>query len=779
MFWGGIACVVASAMPICRADDPPTSTAPPAETGKQAEGARVLVVEMQGTRAVAKDTCLARVQLRAGMTYEDHIVSEDIRRLYSLGYFTDVQVKTDALADGVKVIFVVAEKAAIHAIEVEGATHLAVKKIRELLKVKPGELFDPRKLKDGVEQVKNQYHRQGYFQAEVGTTATTEQAANTTTIYVVVDEGPRMRVAQILIEGNLAFSEGKIRRLLKTKPRWLFASGAFNEQTLEEDLERLRAFYRKQGYQDVAVTNEVRVGPSGDALYVHLRIAEGLQHRVGQVTVLGTVLFPEHELRRLLRLKPGAVYSTDALQEDVRAIKQYYGDRGYINAQVEPETTLDQTTKRVGLAFRMTERELAYVQRIEVRGNLHTKDVVVRRELRIHPGEPFNGQKIRRSLERLYNLGIFEEVSVDTQPLAQPNHADLIVDVKEAKTGSFSFGGGFSSVDRLLGMVELEQRNFDWRNYPTFTGAGEDLRFRVEIGSVRRYFDLSFTEPWVFGYPWSLGLDAFNRTRLRSESLGLAYEEERRGAGIRLAKELTEALRLDVGYQLSRVVISNITDDASTDLKAEAGRNYVSVAGTTLTWDTRDNRFDPTRGVLIFSSADLAGGVLGGDKDFYRVQGGASSFLPHAGRFVFESRLRGGIVNNYSKTTSVPIFERFFAGGANIIRGFRENRVGPRDPASDDPIGGEAVFVGSVEEVMTVVKDEHGKPILKSSVFFDVGNVWRRVGDFGGSLKSGTGVGLRVNTPIGPLRLDVGFPVSQLNGEKRRPRLHFNISRSF
>ena len=299
------------------------------------------------------------------------------------------------------------------------------------------------------------------------------------------------------------------------------------------------------------------------------------------------------------------------------------------------------------------------------------------------------------------------------------------------------------------------------------------------MGTVRRFFDLSFTEPWIFGYPLSFGVDAFNRTRLRSRNLGFAYEEEQRGAGIRLGREFADLVQVNLSYQLFRTVISNVVSEASADLKAEEGRKTVSVGGIAVTLDTRDSRFDPTRGSVLFTSADLAGGVLGGNKDFYRLQGGASFYAPHFGRFVFESRVRTGVVNAYGNSSEVPIFERFFGGGSGTIRGFRERRVGPRDPKSNDPIGGEAMFIGSLEEVMTLVKDEKNRPILKGSGFFDVGDVWRRVGDYGQSFKAGVGIGARVNSPIGPVRIDVGYPVSKVADEDRKLRLHFNISRNF
>jgi len=756
-----------------------TSVAMPSRRLWAQEGERLIAVDVSGTTTIAKETILSKVQTKPGGPYQDAIVSEDIRRIFALGYFTDVQAAVEPSPEGLKLIFVVKEKPAIASVQVQGNRRLRPAKVRELLEVGEGDLYDPRKLKEGVDRLKAEYVRKGYPQCEVVSKVEVNEAANTATIYLLIDEGPRLRIAQVLVEGNEAFSDRRIRRLLKTRRRRWFRPGRYSEQVLEEDVERIRTFYRRAGYQDAEVRHTVYRDPAGVGLDVHFAIREGLQHRIGQVAVAGTVLFPEREIREVITLKPGSVYHEEALQEDLRLIKQYYGDRGYIHAQVTPNVQLDQETKRVNLTYQITEEELVYVNRIEIQGNLRTQDVVIRRELRIFPGEPFHGAHIRKSIDRLYNLGYFEEVSVDTQPTEHAEREDLVVKVKEAKTGSFSFGGGFSSIDRLVGLVEVEQRNFDWRNVPSFTGAGQDLRFRVEVGTVRRFFDLAFTEPWIFGRPVSFGLDAFSRTRLRSSSLGLAFEEEQQGGGIRLGKEFSDEIQVGTTYQLFRTEVSDVAAEASADLKAEEGRSTISMAGISVSLDRRDNRFDPTRGLFAFTSADLAGGPLGADRDFYRWQGGLSHYRPHAGRFVFESRARAGIVSAYSDTAEVPIFERFFGGGSGTIRGFRERRVGPTDPTSNDPIGGEATFVGTLEEVMTVVTDERGRPIFKGSAFLDVGDVWKDVKDFGESFKAGTGLGARVNTPIGPVRLDLGFPLTDVGDETRKPRFHFNLSRSF
>lgn len=756
-----------------------TQARPGDSESRAGEGERILELEVRGASTIAKETILAKVQTKPGFTYQDMMVSEDIRRLFALGYFTDVKADVEPLSGGIRLVFVVVEKPAISAIQFEGQRFLRKERLLQLFAVKSGELYDPRKVKEGIDLVKAEYARKGFSEAEIVSKAEINGKDNTATVYLVVDEGARMRIRGILVEGNQAFNDRRIRKVLKTKIRRWFRSGAYNEQVVDEDLERVRAFYRKYGYQDADVTHTVYRDPAGRGLLLHLKITEGLQHRVGEVAIAGARLFPDKEILRVITLKPGSVYSQEAMQEDLRLIKQYYGDRGYIHAEVTPDPQLDSTNKRVNLTFRIQEYTLVTINRVDIQGNLRTKDIVVRREMRAYPGDRFDGAKIRKSIERLYNLGYFEEVTVDTQPTPSSDREDLILKVKEAKTGSFSFGGGFSSIDRLVGLVELEQRNFDWRNFPGFTGAGQDVRFKVEVGTVRRYFDLSFTEPWIFGYPVSLGLDVFNRTRLRSRNVGLAFEQESRGGGFRLGKEFFDQLNTSIGYQIFRTEISDVVDEASADLKAEQGVNTISEGSLQVAFDRRDNRLDTTKGFYAFASTDLAGGLFGADRDFYRLQAGASYYLPHFKRFVFESRIRTGWVNAYGDSKEVPVFERFFGGGSGTIRGYEERRVGPRDPSSNDPIGGETTLLMTAEEVMTLVKNEQGKPIIKGAVFIDVGDVWRRVADYGESLKVGAGVGTRLNTPIGPIRLDLGFPFSDVAGEKRKPRFHFNISRSF
>ncbi|MDD2679869.1 MAG: outer membrane protein assembly factor BamA, partial [Candidatus Omnitrophica bacterium] len=431
----------------------------------------------------------------------------------------------------------------------------------------------------------------------------------------------------------------------------------------------------------------------------------------------------------------------------------------------------------------ITENQITYVDKIKIRGNIKTRDLVIRRELRIHPGDRFDGEKLKRSKERLQNLGFFEDISYDTEETPSPDKKDLIVDVKESKTGSFSFGGGYSTVDSLVGFIEVEQKNFDWRNWPYFTGAGQDLKIRASFGTVSSGFDVSFTEPWLFDYPITFGFDAYRKTHKRDTDVGYGYDEKVTGGDLRLGKEISEYVRADITYRLDSIEISNI-DNGAEDLLREEGKNVISSITPGITFDNRDNIFDTRKGNLVTGSVEFAGGPLQGDKNYWKFFGRASHYFPMPRNASLEIRGRIGLSQPYGNSDNIPIYERFFAGGAYTIRGYKERAVGPIDPSTQDPLGGDSMLIGNLEYLYPIFS------FLKVAVFYDIGNVWEKLGDFcsskdtnknTGKFKSSFGLGFRIRTPVGPMMLDYGIPMDKAPGETTRSsgRFHFSVSNSF
>lgn len=739
----------------------------------------VTAIEVTGNKTISSNTIISKMKTRPGTPYQENVISDDLKRLYLLGYFSDIKIDTQDFKEGLKIIINVTERPVIEKIAFSGLRHLTMteQKLKETLKSKEAQYLDYPSLSEDAETLRKLYEKKGFSQAEINYLADIDKETNKAKVEFNIIEGKKVRIKDIRVEGNKAFSERRILKLLKTKRAWFFNPGTLKDEVLDEDIERIKSFYHREGFADAAVDYEVKAGAKKEFLYIAIKIDEGKKYLVGNVAVAGNREIPEKDiLARIKECSPGKVFSLDALKGDVSNIQGLYFDRGYIFAQVQETTSLNTYTGRIDIAFNIVENEIAYVDKIKVRGNVKTRDVVVRRELRIKPGDRFDGEKLRRSKERLQNLGFFEDVSYDTEDSDQPDKKNLVVEVKESKTGAFSFGGGYSSVDKLVGFVEIEQKNFDWKNFPYFTGAGQNLKFRASLGTITESFDLSFTEPWIFDYPVSFGFDAYKRSRQRETDVGYGYDEDTAGGDLRLAKELSEYVKADWMYRFDTITIANITQNATNDLKSEEGTNTISSMQFGLSYDSRDNVFNTYKGDLLSGSLELAGGPFGGDKDFWKSSGRASHYLPLFRGSVLEFRGRFGIANPYGDSKKVPIYERYFAGGAYTVRGYRERKIGPVDAVTSDPLGGNSMLVGNIEYTYPLYD------FFKLAAFYDTGNVWEKLRQIGsGGFKSGFGLGFRIKTPIGPVMLDYGIPLNKEPGEEKTGggKFHFSMSHGF
>jgi len=721
----------------------------------QQEEVKITSVEVEGNKIVSTATILTKIKTRPGDRMSQQTVDEDIKRLYSTGFFTDVSADIRPYQGGQMVRFHVQERPLVSGIVITGQRHFREAKLREEIKTKEQELLDRRELKQDVERIKQLYRTKGFYLVEVATDVKVDEATNKATIFFTLTEGRKLRVLRVVFQGNQHLSSRRLRKAMATKQAWAFITpGYYRPEVLKEDEERIKALYRAQGYSDAEATAESSFDERKRWMTIRVTVKEGPRYLLGGITFRGVQQVPIDQVQKELKLVAGEPFSQDRMYEDVGKIQAAYFSKGYMAASVEPATVLNPETKKVDVTYTVTEGSIATVGRIIIKGNVKTRDGVIRRELRLNPGDRYDGEKLRRSKERLYNLGYFEEVTMETVPSDQTSQRDLVVSVKEAKTGEFSFGGGFSSVDSFIGFAEIAQRNFDIFNWPTFVGGGQEMKLQVTAGTRRRNFTLSFTEPWIFGRPYLFGFDLFHTTRTTGE--GYSFELRREGGDLRLGHTLGDYNRVDMTYRLENVKVSNVSNNASSALKNELGSNLISAVRFEYTHDTRDNIFNPKKGLILESGIELAGTVLGGNKDFWKWTGGGGVFFqPLVEDQVLEFHLKTGLAEELAGSDSVPIFERFFAGGSDTIRGYKERRVGPRDPFTRDPIGGNSMAIFNAEYTIPVVD------FLKVATFYDTGNVWSRVSDFAqGGFKSGTGAGVRIKTPFGPVKLDYGWPVN-------------------
>ena len=742
---------------------------------------KVTAIEVQGNRFISSTVILSKIKTRLGSVYSTNIISEDIKRVNELGYFSDIKIDTQDFEQGLKVFIMVTEKSLIGKIVFKGLFSRIIReeKLKETIKLKEGQYLDEVQLKEDLKTIKDACVKKGYPQAQIAQKREINPETNKVILTITIDSGARMKIKKFDIRGNKNLKTKRLIKLMKSRRAGFFSSGFYKEDLLGDDIERLKSFYRREGYTDVKIDYETGFGAKKGWMFVVIRIEEGKKYIIGQVRTKGNAVFSEGQITKSLKaIGAGKVFSPEGMHEDASNIQSLYFDQGYIFAQAFESSYLNPETDRVDVTYSIDEGIIGYVDKIKIQGNIKTKDKVIRRELRIYPGERFDGDKLKRSKERLRNLGFFEEVGYDIEPAdsLSISKRNLVVDVKESKTGEFSFGGGYSSVDKLIGFAEIAQKNFDWRNFPYFTGGGQDLRFRAELGSITSNFELSFTEPWMFDYPVSFGFDAYRRARNRETDVGYGYGEKRTGGDLRLGKELNEYLRADTMYRIEEVDISNVSGNATADLIKEVGTNIISSMQFGLTRDTRDNVFNPSKGYVLAGTFELAGGPFGGDKDFVKVTTANSKYFGWFNSSVLELRLRAGLTDAYANSSAVPIYERFYAGGAYSIRGYHERKIGPIDPVSKDPIGGDAMLVGNIEYLYPIVD------FIKGAAFYDVGNVWKKMSDFAsGNYKAGFGFGVRVKTPIGPMRLDYGWPLNKEPGEpaKGKGRFHFSLSHGF
>ncbi len=763
----------ASAQP---AEAVPAAAAQPYAAEEAVVGKLVKSIDIQGNKSIGIATILTKIKTRVGQEYRQNVISDDLKRLYNTGYFSDVRVDRKEEGDGLKVIIFVEEKSIIDVITFSKIKYFNKRVLLSKIKTQVGKFLDKKALNDDVATIEEMYQKKGLSQVKVDVESVVDATTNKASLHFLIREGFRVKVHKISILGSKVYRAGQVIKVMKSRSNWIFNSGFLKEDVLTEDMDRIQAFYEKNGYIDAKATYQIVERKQG-IVDVDVTVVEGKRYYVGDIQVKGAAVISEPEILLSMKdIKKGKIFSKQKLADDVANIKSMYFDKGYIFAKVNESTSLNNETGQVDLKLDVEEGGIAYINKIRVQGNTQTRDIVVRRELRMYPGDQFDGVKMRRSKERLNNLGYFDEVGFDIQDTNEPQKKDLVVDVKEAKTGSFSFGGGYSTVDQLIGFVELEQRNFDFANWPSLTGGGQQVSARLEAGSSHNNAIVSFTEPWLFDYPVSGGFDLYRTEYLRENSTGYAYDQTRIGTKLRVGKEINEYLSAAGYYRIEDVKIGNFADGVSQDLIAEGGKSTLSVVGGSLTKDKRDSKITPTKGWVLTGSTDFAGGPVGGDKDFYRLETSGAYYVPFRFNSVLEFNGRIGMVDAYGSAKKVPIFERYFGGGARSIRGYKERGVGPKDSLTDDAIGGEGLVTGTVEYTIPLID------VIKFATFFDTGNVTAKYGDIlSQSFNSGVGIGFRVKTPIGPMNLDYGVPLNKLPGQDKRGtgRFYFSVSRGF
>ncbi len=765
-------------------------------------GALVREIELRfvGPETVNRAVLNANIQTRVGRPFSHDEIEGDVRQLIATGYFSDVRVFEEPAADGVKIIYQVQGKAKIKEVTVSGYKQFKEERLKRDLNLKAGDILDERKAHLDAQKLVELYQKSGYPDVQVKPQINVDQDTGQALVRYEITEGPRVFIKRIVFSGNreipsskgmLWWHEGLVKTM-KTRRRWwgswLADSGMLREEQFREDLEALRDYYRARGYLDMEIRNTriERVSPKW--MVIHIEIFEGQQYKVGEVRLEGNKLFPTTELEKKLKMTTGQTFTPDGLSKDIKAIQDYYGTRGYIDTNVRSVRVPNVETGRIDLTYEIREGELTYIERIDIRGNTRTKDKVIRRELAVAPGEIYDTVRVDRSVNRLKNMGYFSKVDAQPEPTRVPGRKNLVLGVEEQRTGTLTFGAGFSSIDNLVGYIEMTQGNFDLFNWPRFTGGGQKLRLKVTLGLERQDYVMSFVEPWFLDQRLALGVDAFHR---EASYLSNVFDETRTGGGVRLEKALNEFMRVELQYSLQSIGLEVDEDkDPSEEMRSQDGRSLRSAMTVTLVRDSRDSVFLTSRGNRTEISAEIVGGPLGGDVSVYKLNVRSTVYFPFFNNHVFQLLGAAGVVDAYGATrgsggtvteaddtvvrvNDVPIYDRYFLGGANTLRGFSYRMVGPKD-VTGEPIGGNTYANATAEYTVPIIERVRG------AVFFDIGGVWRKAYEFDvNDLRADVGLGVRLNLPIGQLRLDYGYPVWTDAESGRSGRIQFGVGYQF
>lgn len=724
---------------------------------------------VEGNDRVEEEAIRVRLKSRTGAPLDEAAVDADLRALYGMGFFDDVTVELEERNGSRALVFRVDERPLIREIAVSGSKKIDEEEIEAALKIRPNTIYDPVKVRAGIAEAKKLYEKKGYLDATIEPQRR-DLGGNQIALTFAIDEQRLVRVKKLHIEGAQAFSQRRLKSILQTKERWflswLTGAGNLDSEILKTDTERLVAFYYDNGYIDVKV-DEPKVERRDDGLHVTIKVDEGPQFTIGEIGIGGDTIPDMERAREALSLESGDVFRSSKLRADINALTEVYGDEGYAFVNVTPDTQIDPKARTVDIKYAVSKGPVVHIDKILISGNTKTRDKVVRREIELEEQRKFGGAKLRRSKLRLQRTGFFEDVNVTTRKSDQEDQLDLIVDVKEGSTGTFSAGAGISSGETFLFNVRLQEINL--------FGRGHRLVFNADFGTLRRNISVDFTEPYLFDTELLLGVRAFNWE--------FEFDDFTRGGTggtIRFLYPLTalgfrdlvgfslEDTRVGLEYRLELTEIKDVDQFTSPIIRAEQGKSLISSVTPRLFRDTSNHPFNPTEGSIQDFSVETAG--LGGDAKFVKFEGRLRWYFPvwqseDWGTFVITPGATYNYGIGYGDQLELPLFERYFPGGINSIRGFDILSLGPVNTVTDsagnvvrrDRIGGSQQFVSNNEFIFPIV-DSLG---LRGVVFFDAGNAFSAAQGFQfDEVRLSTGGGIRWMSPIGPLRIELGFPLN-------------------
>jgi outer membrane protein insertion porin family len=725
-------------------------------------------VAVDGLGNVRQRTVLSAIGLKKGKLYSADASREDIRAILDLGFFDNVEVRFDG-ATGI-LTYEVSEKPYIEKINFKGNKEFSEGKLKSQSTLKAKDYYDLAKFEETKSKILTYYRDRGFADCNMEVYPTVDSETNKMTITFLITEGNKITIGGVDIEGVISFKKKKVVKLMKTKPKKVF-----KEETYQTDLKTIEAFYKNSGFMDYKfITSSTTYNEERTQMYIVLNISEGVKYHVGEITYSGNYAVNEKQMKKVIKVKKGDVFDQSKVYETMQGVYESYSDKGYLHSVVEPSFDKGDEEGVVDVNLSITENSVVYVGSIYVDGLVSTKEKVIRREVLLKEGQVLSAGKVRRSMEKIYNLGFIESAEPQILPTGSSDIMDLVFSVTEGKPGMITAGAGYSSVDYFVGSIQFQHMNL--------FGLGQRLNLMWEFGARRQNYEIDWTDPWILNKNASLTLSAYNIERIRDYAeTSDAYKENRLGASVRVGPRISDYIGLMFGYTYEHVRLFDFDSDQLKDeieKATELSRDRTSSLMAQIVYDSRDYIFDPSRGNRQVANIQFAGGPLGGNVNFIKGTVRSSWFIPTFWKFVLSFNFNAGYISSYGGQDSVPIYEKFYIGGADTVRGYKyRTEIG-------DYNGGVFMTVANVEYKFPIVA-EKGRTILQGAFFYDIGGTWAKMNDINFSigtednnLRSGVGFGIRFATPVFPLRLDWGYGLNHKEGETLQ-QFYFTIGNVF
>ena len=743
-------------------------------------GKTVGTVQLQGLSRASEQLIRAKLEVQPGQPYNPHAVARDIRRLYDLGFFSNIKVDAAESGTTLNLTYIFEEKRVIGEVKIIGNKKIKARAIKGAISWKEGDSFTTEGYDTEREALRKLYQSKGFPNAAVEIIVE-EIGPSRVRVTYSIEEGRKARIHSIAFEGNTVLSERKLKKILKTKQAWWFLGGSYDEDKFEADLKKVVDTYGDYGRLEAAITGtDFNYTESGKGLDIVVHVAEGPEYKVQAVAMAGNEVFDNDEIERIVKVHAGDVHNRGQVVADAEKVAKGYRDSGYINATVTPQVTLDRTNKTTHVVHEVTEGQLKYVKEVKITGNSVTRDDVVRAQVAQAPGSRFDGAEIEQTKRQLQNTRFFDDLKtrVTLENIDDDDRfANMLVNVEEGKTGNFNFGAGYSTEEKMSGFAELKLSNFDIMSWPSFSGGGQEFRTKISIGERRTQYNVSFTDPEFAGYPVAFGVDIFNEQV--KDTGDINYDEDTKGAQLRLGKILSPYVSVRTALRYEDNTISHLPWYAYNAFYADRGGSTTVSSIWGIDRNTTDSNRDPSTGSKHDLQVQIA--TPAGDNEFVKIEHD-SIWYKSAGKdkkWVLSLRMREGWASPYGDSDFVPVSDRFFAGGTNTVRGYKTYSIGPKKReylfwGRETAVGGELRIVDNLEAKYKLTDT------FRLYTFLDAGGVWKDTSDFDfGDIKTSVGVGFGVDVPkIGPIRVDYGFPLNP-DSDQGHGKLHLTTGVRF